>query len=112
MARIRGIEVTLYEQTQTGYDAFGAPTYTETAVVVKNVLVRPVSGEEVIDDLKLFGKHAVYELGIPKGDDHDWKDKKVSFFGEAFRTFGMPMKGIDSMIPLDWNTKVKVERYE
>ena len=35
---MRGMTVTLYEQTQTSTDAFGAPVYTETPVTVDNVL--------------------------------------------------------------------------
>lgn len=112
MGRLRGITVTLYEKTQTGTDAFNRPIYTETAVSVDNVLVSPTSTSETLDTVNLTGKKAVYTLAIPKGDTHDWKDKKVEFFGETFKTFGEPLKGIEAMIPLDWNTKVQVERYE
>lgn len=51
-------------------------------------------------------------MAIPKGDEHDWKDKRVSFFGEDWHTFGIPLIGIECDIPLDWNMKVMVERYE
>ena len=110
--RIKGITVTLYEETPGDADAFGRPTYTETAVAVDNVLVAPASTSETLETVNLTGKKAVYTLGIPKGDSHDWKDKKVEFFGETFKTFGEPLKGIDDMIPLEWNTKIQVERYE
>ena len=112
MSRIKGITVTLYEETQSGTDGFGRPIYTETAVAVDNVLVAPASTSETLDTVNLTGKKAVYTLGIPKGDTHNWKDKKVAFFGETFRTFGEPLKGIEEMIPLEWNTKIQVERYE
>lgn len=112
MGKIKGITVTLYEKTQTGTDGFGAPIYTETAVEVENVLVAPQGSSEVLDTLNLTGRKAVYTLAIPKGDTHDWENKKVTFFGEDFHTFGEPIKGIDAMIPLGWNTKVMVERYE
>lgn len=112
MGRLKGITITLYEKTQTGTDAFNRPVYTETAVSVDNVLVAPASTSETLDTVNLTGKKAVYTLGIPKGDAHDWKDKKVEFFGETFKTFGEPLKGIEAMIPLEWNTKVQVERYE
>jgi hypothetical protein len=36
----------------------------------------------------------------------------VEFFGEKFRTIGAPTQGIEDMIPLSWNKKVKVVRYE
>lgn len=109
---MRGITVTLWQQMQTGTDPFGEPIYEEMPVLVENVLVAPASGTDIVEQLQLYGKHAVYTLGIPKGDTHDWRDKKVSFFGQTFRTFGPPMKGIDDLIPLAWNTKVQVERYE
>lgn len=108
---IKGIPVTLYTVTVTGYDAFNAPIYTETAVTVDNVLVAPVSDQEIVDTLNLTGKKAIYQLGIPKGDAHDWENRRVSFFGEDFRVIGHPTEGIDDMIPLFWNKKVKVESY-
>ena len=35
----------------------------------------------------------------------------VEFFGQRFRTYGDVTEGIEAMIPLQWNKKVKVERY-
>ena len=69
---LHGIPVTLYERTRTGADAFNAPVYSETPVTVENVLVSPVSAEAIVSDLQLYGKRAVYELCLPKGDTHDW----------------------------------------
>lgn len=112
MSMLKGITVTLYIKTQTGKDAFNRPVYTEQAIQVNNVLVAPASTSETLDTVNLTGKKAVYTLGIPKGDNHDWKDKKVEFFGETFKTFGEPLRGIDDTIPLEWNTKIQVERYE
>lgn len=108
---IRGIPVTLYERTKTGEDAFHAPIYEETPVTVENVLVRPVSAGEITDALNLYGKRAVYELCLPKGDDHVWEDCRVEFFGKFFRVFGAPSEQIEALCPLDWNKKVQVERY-
>jgi len=51
-------------------------------------------------------------LAIPKGDTNIWEDQEVRFFGERFRVFGKPLQGIDDLIPLEWNKKVTVERYE
>ena len=109
---MKGITVTLYTKTKTGADPVGSPIYKETAVDVDNVLVSPTSSEDMVTEMNLYGKHSVYTLAIPKGDTHDWKNKKVEFFGQTFRTFDDPVKGIDHLIPLGWNTKVKVERYE
>lgn len=108
---LKGITVTLYTVTQAGVDGFGRPVYAETAVSVDDVLVAPLSDTEVLDTLNLTGRKAVYQLGLPKGDDHEWENRRVSFFGEDFRVIGHPTEGIENMIPLRWNKKVKVESY-
>ena len=108
---MRGITVTLYEQTQTGTDTFNAPVYEETPVEVENVLVAPASTAEILDNVNLYGRKAVYTLAIPKGDTHDWDNVRVDFFGRSWRTFGFPTEGIEHLIPLSWNRKVMVERY-
>lgn len=107
-----GMTVTLYEVTQTGVDAFNEAVYEEQPVEVDNVLVSPSSEAEILDSVNLYGKKAVYTLAIPKGDTHDWEDRKVDFFGQSWRVFGIPTEGMDGLIPLDWNKKVTVERYE
>lgn len=109
---MRGIDIILYDKVKTGEDPFGRPTYTETPVAVENVLVGEPTGEEITDILNLYGKHVVYTLAIPKGDTHTWTDRKVEFFGETFRAIGAPTQGIDALIPLAWNKKIRVERYE
>jgi hypothetical protein len=82
-------------------------------VTVENVLVAPLSDEERATDLNLTGRRAVYHLGIPKGDTHNWEaGTLVQFFGQTFRIIGEPVEGIEAMIPLSWNKKVKVERAE
>ena len=108
---MRGIPVTLYEVTQSGTDAFNRPIYTETPVTVDNVLVAPLTDEEIVETLNLTGKRARYQLGVPKGDTHEWANRRVSFFGEDWRVIGHPTEGIDDLIPLQWNKKVKVESY-
>lgn len=112
MGSIKGITVTLYEKTQTGTDAFNDPIYTETAINVDNVLVYPSTQTEILETVNLYGRKAVYTLGIPKGDTHDWENRRIDFFGQSWRSFGIPSQGIEDMIPLDWNMKVTVERYE
>lgn len=108
---MRGITVVLYERTQTGVDAFNRPVYTEVAKQVNNVLVAPLSDEEIVNTLNLTGRRAKYQLAIPKGDAHTWEGNSVEFFGEKWRVIGKPTSGIDDLIPLRWNTKVKVESY-
>ena len=109
---MKGITVTLINKVQTGTDPFGAPIYQEKNTEVENVLVAPSSCDDIVDSNKIYGKKAVYTLGIPKGDEHVWEDQIVEFFGERWRVFGIPAKGIDHLIPLCWNMKVMVERYD
>ena len=112
MLRPEGITVTLWNKEQIGTDPLGMPLYEETPVEIENVLVAPSSSDEVLDSTNMYGKKAVYTLAIPKTDNHDWTDKKVSFFGQDWKTFGIPLRGIDKLIPGAWNMKVTVERYE
>lgn len=110
---MKGITVTLYEKRFAGFDGLHQPFYEEDPVAVDNVLVAPVSSTEVLDTNNLTGSKAVYEMAIPKGDTHEWRaGTKVRFFDEYWRIIDIPTKGIETMIPLSWNTKVRVERYE
>lgn len=111
---MRGITVTLFQRTQVGKDPFNRPIYMETQVNVENVLVAPAEtgGDELLDALNLTGRKAVYTLAIPKGDTHNWENARVDFFGESWRVIGIPTEGIEELIPLQWNRKVKVERIE
>lgn len=112
MGRIKGITITLLDTIEDGKDDFGHPIYREAEIQVENVLVAPSSTDDVTTQVNLTGKKAEYTLGIPKGDQHDWKEKTVIFFGLKWRTIGIPLEGIEAMIPLDWNKKVMVETYE
>lgn len=111
MALLKGITIQLVGLKKTGSDPFGNPIYEETDIDVENVLVSPTSTDDIVNQLTLTGKKAVYTLGIPKGDTNDWEDKEVKFFGKRWRTFGFPIEGIEDLIPLDWHKKVMVERY-
>lgn len=106
---IKGIDVTLHVLTETGTDALNAPVYTDSTITVNNVLVYPASDQEVLDTLNLYGKKAVYTLCIPKGDTHVWTNTFVEFFGEKWRTIGLPTVYIEANVPLKWNMKVTVE---
>lgn len=109
---IEGITVTLINRMEVGRDPIGEPIYEEVQKEVENVLVSPTNTDDIVNNYELYGKKAVYTLAIPKGDTNNWTDAKVKFFGETWRTFGIPLEGIEAMIPLDWNKKVQVERYE
>lgn len=109
---IKGIDVILYEKIKVGTDAFNAPVYVDKPVTISNVLIAPSTSQEILDSTNLYGKKATYTLAIPKEDAHDWKDVTVVFFGKKWKTFGIPLEGIEELIPLKWNKKVMVERYE
>lgn len=111
MAKIKGITIILIDKVKTGIDPFGNPIYEDQEIEIENVLVSPTSSDDIVNQLTLTGKKAVYTLAIPKGDTNDWENKEVKFFGQRWRTFGFPIDGIESLIPLDWNKKVMVERY-
>lgn len=102
----------LLDKVQIGIDPFKEPIVKEVEVPVDNVLVSPTSSEDVTNQLSLTGRKAVYDLAIPKGDKHNWEGHKVKFFGQTWRVIGIPLEGIESMIPLSWNKKLQVERYE
>lgn len=108
---IKGIDVILHQKTEVGEDPFGRPIYDESPILVKNVLVTPASAEAITEELNLSGKRLEYILCIPKGDTNVWEDRVVEFFGRSWRTFGCTQEWIESMVPLSWNKKVKVEYY-
>ena len=111
---IHGIPISLVSKTQSGTDPFNRPVYTETVETVENVLVGQPTAEEAIETLNLTGRKVTYVLGIPKGDTHTWEGQDVILpapFAGRYRVIGIPVSGIDDMIPLSWNTKVQVERY-
>lgn len=109
---LKGIDIILYEKIKTGEDEFHAPVYTEMPVTVHNVLVGEPATEDIVNDLQLYGRRLAYTLALPKGDAHEWDNVTVEFFGQKFRTYGGVVQGIENLIPLCWNKKVKVERYE
>lgn len=113
---ITGITVNLWQQTQTGADPFGAPIYSEAPVQVANVLVGSPTTDDITTSTDLYGKKIEYMLGIPKGDSHDWQDKRVSWtdaYGRTVtvKTFGFPVTGIEENIPGPWHMKVRCEAF-
>lgn len=112
MTRIKGITVTLIDRVEVERDPFGHPVYEKKEIKVNNVLVAPTNSDDIINSMELEGKKAVYVLGIPKGDNHNWENREVKFFNQRFKTFGKVTQGIDHLVPLDWNKKVQVEVYE
>jgi hypothetical protein len=113
---MRGITVTLYELKEVGRDAFNAPIYEEKAETVDNVLVGEPSTDDYASAVSVFGKQIQFMLGIPKGDTHDWTDKKVTWTNaqgntQTVHTFGFPIMGVEANIPGPWHMKVRCEAY-
>lgn len=111
MGYLKGVTVTLIDKVEASKDPFGKPIYKDQPIEIENVLIAPTSSDDIVNQLTLTGKKAVYTLAIPKGDSHDWTNKEVQFFGKTWRTFGEPLEGIEELIPLQWNKKVTVEYY-
>lgn len=110
---LKGIEVKLIPQVEAGTDEFGTTSYKDgDPIIVENVLVAPVSSQEQKEISDLYSKTASYTIAIPKGDTHVWTDQIVEFFGYRWHVFTLPQPGIDSLVPLAWNDKYSVERYE
>ena len=106
-----GITVILHEKTQNGTDSFNNQIFTENTVSVDNVLVGEPTADDVITSTNVYGKQIVYMLGIPKGDNHNWENAEVEFFGNRYRTFGHLIQGIEANVPTMWHKKIRVERY-
>ena len=108
---LRGVSVVLYERTAAGRDELNREIFTETPVTVENVLIAPVesSAGDGGESTDLARKRVRYQLAIPKGDAHEWEDRRVEFFGRMWRTVSRSTVGIEVLIPLDWNRKVMVE---
>ena len=108
---MKGTTVQLAVETVIGYDSFGAPITEEEFVDVPDVLVGQPTSDDIVTTTQLYGKRIEYMLGIPKGDTHDWLDKKVIIWGQTYKTFGYPITGEQANIPLRWGQNIKVERY-
>jgi hypothetical protein len=112
---LKGIDVTLYETELTGLDAFGNQIFAETPVTVKNVLIGEPSTDDITSSTQMYGKVIRYMLGIPKGDTHEWTDKRVEWtdrYGtHTVKTFGVPITGVEANIPGPWHMKVRCEAY-
>ena len=112
MGKIHGMQITLIDKQVVSTDPFGSPVVKDVEITIDNVIVAPATTEDVTSQMSVTGKKISYTLGIPKGDMNDWENKEVRFFGKRWRTVGIPLEGIEELIPLEWNKKVMVERYE
>lgn len=108
---LKGIDVTVYRKVETGRDALNSPIYAETTEVIHDVLVSPASENEALETVNLYGRKAIYTLALPKGTDDSLEGCCIEFFGKKWRVIGTAIKGIEAMIPLRWNAKIRVEAY-
>lgn len=111
-----GEEALPSEETVQEEDGFGVPVKRFQAVEVDNVLIGEPTTDDITTSTALYGKSIRYMLGIPKGDTHDWMDKKVTWtdaYGitHTCRTFGFPITGVEANIPGPWHMKVRCEEY-
>jgi len=111
---IKGIQIILNEQTVTGVDDFNREVVETVAVPIDNVVVGQPSSEDVFNEINLSGKRVAYNLCIPVGDTHDWKNAVVEFYGKKWRTIGEPTQYMDGFMGenFPWNKQIKVEAYE
>lgn len=108
---IKGVSVKLLVRTQNGIDGFNNPIYTETEVVVDNVLYHPTTVDDVVDTTRLNGTKELYTLAIPKGDTHVWLHNLVQFADKTWNCYA-EQEAIDANVPGEWHKKVLVERYD
>ena len=95
---IKGIDILLYSGS--------------TAETVSNVLVGNPASSGTAELPDSGGTLRSYTLAIPKGDTHDWVNRTLEFFGQKFRTVGIPLQGIEENIPLFWHKQVNVQRLD
>lgn len=116
MPHFKGQTITLYERTQISVNPINEPIYAESVTQVSNVFIETTSAEEIKQEMELFGRHSVYTLHIPKGDNHNWLNSIVVLGGQygqrKFKQFGDITVYDSQYCPLDWDKKIKVEVYE
>lgn len=111
MGKIKGVSVVLHARAIKEYDPLGNPIYEYTDVTVNNVLWNVSSVDDLIDTSRLEGTQELYTLAIPKSDANTWLENTVTFNGKTYHCYA-ESEGIEDLIPLEWNKKVLVERYD
>ncbi|MDO4681090.1 MAG: hypothetical protein Q4A55_07590 [Aerococcus sp.] len=113
MGHIKGQTVTVffYLPDYSNKDKFGYLPSTYEQKDIPNVLITPVSSEQVNDSMNILGTKEVYQLALPKGDNNRWNNAIVFFNNRFWHVTGADMGGQEDLIPLDWNKKVTVENY-
>lgn len=86
-----GETVAVLTRTKAGTDEMGEPVYEWTAETVDNVLVRPLSGSDLVDSLRPDGIQVSYSLAFPKA----WTAGKLPGF-LAHRRVALVARGMDA----------------
>lgn len=107
-----GESIILKKVTSSSENEFGEPIETVADIPIPNVIICPLSEQEITDAWNMYGRKAVYSLAIPSDDTNEWENAVVEFFGKKWRVVGMPLETMRDYTPLEWNKKVKVELYE
>ena len=107
-----GVSVALTVKTLSGYDSMNNPVYVTGTETVGNVLIGEPTAEEAQSSIDLYGKRCEVMLGIPKGDQHDWEDTTVTFWGKTWHTIGPIIMGIEENVPTPWHRKIRCARDE
>lgn len=109
---LRGVPVQLREKVNNGTDSIGEPIYTYNPVVtIGNILIAPATITEIQDALQLHGKKIVYNIAIPKVDNHNWEGAIVTYNGNDYICVNI-QSGIDYLVPTQWHKKGQLIRYE
>lgn len=112
MILIQGITVLLINRVKIGENPLGEPIYEDKPIEVKNILVAPATADDLVNVSDLEGRKTIYTIAIPKGDTNIWENQRVKFFNKTWKVITEAEEGIESMMPLAWNKKYKVERYD
>ncbi|MFM1580726.1 hypothetical protein ABGF48_00730 [Helcococcus bovis] len=112
MMLIQGIIVTLINRVKIGENPLREPIYEEKEIEVQNVLVAPATADDLVNVGDLEGRKTIYTIAIPKGDTNIWENQKVKFLNKTWKVITEAEEGIESMMPLAWNKKYKVERHD
>lgn len=112
MILIQGITVLLINRVKIGENPLGKPIYEDKPIEVKNILVAPATADDLVNVSDLEGRKTIYTIAIPKGDTNIWENQRVKFFNKTWKVITEAEEGIESMMPLAWNKKYKVERYD
>ena len=105
-------DIELCVRTQSGVDPFHNPTYSETWEPIKGVLIGQPNSSDVVNTYELYGKRIQYTIAIPEGDNHEWANTFVRFYGKKWRTIGEPVQLPAGTSPLEWNKQISVEVYD